>query len=244
MLKLTALPLLVLPLFALADCKDQLDDWARTVKPDLKFDRERAACKINPADGSQTLVALPFAENVTEDGDGDYGLAVIVADTASNEVIALHYQTAFITSDAIRFDALTLDTARYQLAPKLRAFGVRGAHRGSSRVNPYSSNSLNLYLLEGSTLRRVMTRLEVSAFGGEWDGMCVGELSQTERTLFVTDKGRTSLASLQIDEKTVGTKNELKGDDCEGADTTVTSRTIIKYDQGHYAVPSGMSSIQ
>ncbi|WP_163007248.1 hypothetical protein, partial [Pseudomonas viridiflava] len=72
MLKLAALPLLVLPLFALADCKDQLDDWARTVKPDLKFDRERAACKINPADGSQTLVALPFAENVTEDGDGDY----------------------------------------------------------------------------------------------------------------------------------------------------------------------------
>ncbi|WP_122439037.1 hypothetical protein [Pseudomonas viridiflava] len=245
MLKLAALPLLVLPLLASADCTEQLENWARTIKPDLKLDKEHAVCKVNPANASQTLAALPFAENVDEDEQGDYGLAVIVADTSSNTIVARHYQAAAISSDAIRFERLTLDTARYQLAPKLRAFGVRVSHIGSSRVNPFSSTALNLYVLEGSTLRPVMNALEVSSSNGEWDGVCVGEFSQTERTLSITDKSSQGFASLQVDAQTVGTQDRLKGEDCESTDSKpITSRTILKYDQGHYAVPSAMSPVQ
>lgn len=245
MLKLAAVPLLILPLFAFADCKDHLENWGKALRPDLKLDKAHAVCKVNPANASQTLAALPFAEDVDEDEQGDYGLAVIVADTSSNKIVAQHYQAAAISSDAIRFEGLTLDTARYQLAPKLRAFGVRVNHIGSSRVNPFSSTALNLYVLEGSTLRPVMNALEVSSSNGEWDGMCVGEFSQTERTLSITDKTSKGFASLQVDEQTVGTQDRLNGEDCESTDSKpVTSRTILKYDQGQYAVPSTMSPVQ
>ncbi len=242
MLKLAAVPLLILPLFAVADCTDQLDNWARTIKPELKFDRERAVCKVNPANASQTLAALPFAESVTADGEGDYGLAVLVANTTSSKIIAQHYQSAAISSDAIFFDDLTLDTARYQLAPKLRAFGVRVALRNSSRVVTVSSTLLNLYLFEGKTLRPVMNALEVSRYNGESDGMCDGQFSETQRTLSIANTGMNGMANLQIDARVVKTQNKVKGEECESTDSEpVASRTILKYDKDHYEVPSELS---
>ncbi|WP_122575394.1 hypothetical protein [Pseudomonas viridiflava] len=242
MLKLAALPLLVLPLLASADCTEQLADWARAIKPDLKLDKEHAVWKINPANASQTLAALPFAESVTVDGEGDYGLAMLVTDTNSNRIIAQHYQSAAISSDAIFFDGLTLDTARYQLAPKLRAFGVRVALRNSSRVVTVDSTLLNLYVLEGKTLRPVMKALEVSRYNGESDGMCTGQFTQTQRTLSIAGKGINGMANLQIDEQVVKTLHKVKGEECESTGSKpVASRTILKYDKGHYEVPDELS---
>ncbi|RMQ47776.1 hypothetical protein ALQ04_04080 [Pseudomonas cichorii] len=242
--KIAVLPLLFFPLIAFADCTEHLQTWASTLQPDLKFDSARAVCKVNPANPGQVLAALPFAETVDADGQGDYGLGVLVASAANGEIIARQYQRAAISSDAFRFESLSLDTARYQLAAKIRAFGVRISHEGSSRVNPFGSTALNLYVLEGSTLRPVLKALEVISSSGEWDGMCAGDFSRSERTLSIADKGQHGFASLTIDQKIIGTQNLRKGEDCQRIKgKPASARFTLDYDGSQYNVPKELSPL-
>lgn len=242
MLKVAVVPLLFLPIFAWADCTEHLQTWAQTLHPELKFDSQRAVCKVNPGDARQVLAALPFAVNVDEDAQGDYGLDVLVADADSGKVIAHSYQDAAIVSDAVQFTNLRLDTARYQLAPGLRAFGVRISHEGSSRVNPFSSETLSLYLYDGAKLRQVMSNLLVDLSGGEWEDNCAGEFNQTKRTLVVGKPGKEGFASLRVTEESTDSHSVAKGDDCQetGGDTA-TSTYTLDYDGNQYPVPTGLS---
>jgi hypothetical protein len=242
MYKLAALPLLFFPLFAFADCRDELQTWAKNLHPKLKFDSARAVCKINPADPTQVLAALPFAENVDKDDMGDYGLGVLVASATNGNIVAHHYQSAAISSDAIRFESLSLDTARYQIAPKLRAFGVRVTYEGASRVNPLSSTTLSLYVLDGLMLGQVMNKLEVRRSNGEWDGNCAGDIATTRRTLSIGNEGKNGFSRLLIDEKVITSHTRLKGDDCEDIDgKPATARFTLDYDGSQYGVPKGLS---
>lgn len=240
--KLAALPLLFFPIFAFADCRDELQIWAKTLHPKLKFESARAVCKVNPGDPTQVLAALPFAENVDKDDGGDYGLDVLVANASNGEIVAHHYQSAAISSDAIRFEGLSLDTARYQVAPRLRAFGIRISHEVSSRVVILSGTTLSLYVLDGSVLRQVMNKLEVSRSNGEWDANCAGYFAETRRTLAMGDVGRNGFARLHIDEKVITSHTRLKGDDCEDIEgKPATAKFTLDYDGSQYGVPNGLS---
>ncbi|WP_349969944.1 hypothetical protein [Pseudomonas caspiana] len=243
--KLAVLPLLFFPLFASADCTDEIQGWAKTLRPDLKLDTEHAVCKINPGDSSQILAALPFAENVAEDGQGDYGLGVIVASATTGKIIARHYQARAISSDAIYFYGLELDTARYQLSPKLRAFGVRVNYGGSSRPNPFESKVLTLYAaLPGDQLRPLMSGLEVSRSNGEWDTRCAGEFSDTQRTISISDQSNKGLAVLRVEQKVIDTQTRPKGEECERIPAKpVVTRFTLEYDGSQYPVPKELSSL-
>ncbi|GFM81355.1 hypothetical protein PSCICN_20470 [Pseudomonas cichorii] len=244
-LPLLFFPLLASPLLASANCTDKIQGWAKALRPDLKLDSEHAVCKINPGDSSQVLAALPFAENVTEDGQGDYGLGVIVVNASNGKIISQHYQAAAISSDAIYFSRLELDTARYQLAPKLRAFGVRVTYGGSSRPNPFESEVLTLYAaLPGSQLHPVVSGLEVSRSNGEWDTRCAGEFTETQRTISISDKGNKGLAALKVEQKVIDTQNRPKGEECEriSAEPVITHFTL-NYDGSQYPVPKELSSL-
>ncbi|MDF9616337.1 hypothetical protein P5705_01660 [Pseudomonas entomophila] len=239
----TVLPLLFFSLCAWGDCTQHLQTWAKALHPTLELGSEYAVCKVNPADNSQVVAALPMMEGVDEDGHGDYGLEVLVADAVSGKILAHSYQHAAIISDAMRFSGLVLDTARYQVAPGLRAFGVRISHSGSSRVNPYGSETLSLYVNDGSQLRLIMGHLVVSESQGEWDGFCAGDFRETKRTLAIGKPGREGFTRLRVTEVSTGSQSMLRGeDDCEeikgDSRTTVFS---LDYDGSRYDVPKGLT---
>lgn len=242
MRQFTLLPLLCFPLIAFGDCTAQLQSWAKSLHPTLALDSENAVCKVNPADAGQVLAALPFAETADENRQGNYGLEVLVADAATGNIIAHRYQPAAISSDAIVFSHLSLDTARYQLRPGLRAFGVRLTYVGASRANPFSATTLNLYTLNGSALHQVLNKLTVAQDGGEWDGICAGDFSQTQRTLSMGDIGKHGFASLRVSEVTTSSHAVAKGDDCQEMDyKPKVMGFILNYDGTQYGVPSGLS---
>lgn len=242
MRKLAVLPLLILPLFAFADCRDQLQGWADVLQPTLKLDLEHSVCKANPADPKQVLAALTFTDNVDENNQGDYDLVVLVANAADGKIIGHHYQHAAISSDAVQFEELTLDTGRYQLAPQRRAFGIRVTYEGSSRVNPYGGTSLSLYVLDGAVVRRVMDKLMVNQSTGEWDGTCTGDFVDTTRTLSIGEMGKKGWARLVVDEKVAASHDQAKGDDCQSIDKKpVTAKFTLDYDGSQYGVPQGLT---
>lgn len=243
MRRFTVLTLLIFPMIAWGDCTQYLQTWAQALHPTLKLESEYAVCKVNPADASQVVAALPMMEDVDEAGHGDYGLDILMADAASGKIIARSYQHAAIISDAMRFSGLTLDTARYQVAPGLRAFGVRISHTGSSRVNPYSSETLSLYVNDGSQLRQIMGHLVVSESQGEWDGFCAGDFSETKRTLAIGKPGNEGFTRLRVTEVSTGSQSVLKGDDdCEEIKgDSKTTMISLDYDGSRYEVPKGLT---
>ena len=71
MRRFTALPLLFAPMIAWGDCTKNLQTWAQALHPTLSLASDFAVCKVNPADTSQVLAALPLKVNVDEYGQGD-----------------------------------------------------------------------------------------------------------------------------------------------------------------------------
>lgn len=242
MRRVVALALLCLPALAFADCDSQLPKWAKALHPTLTFDTEHSVCKVSPADPGRTLAALTFVESGDADGDATYGLEVLSADSKTGAIKSHVYQSGAINSDAIQFRTLSLDTARYQLAAGVRAFGVRMEYTGSSRVNPYSATVLNLYVEEGQKLRKVLDDLKTSESNGEWDGNCEGDFSQTNRTLSIGKTASKGFATLVLDSKSVASHSVPKGDDCDNTDDKPElKKTELSYNGSAYDVPKELN---
>lgn len=237
---------LCFPLFAHAapdntSCDANLTKWMKALHPGRTFDPAQSACKAWPANPSLTLAVQAMPEAGATDEGGKYDVEVVVADSQSGAIVAHLYEPAAIVSDAIVFRQLELDTARYQLTPRLRAFGVRVTYESSSRANPYEGQALSLYVLDGHTLRRVVDDLDVLNSNGEWDTNCAGTFSKTTRTLALGAPGASGYAALRVGETTVDSVNKLVNGDCVSADhAPKRSAATLNYDGTAYGVPKAL----
>jgi hypothetical protein len=228
-----------------ADCQAHLATWMKTLHPGRQLDTEHAACKIWPADPSLTLAVQALPKSGNTDDQGEYDVEVLIADSKSAAIVAHLYEAAAISADAIRFTQIDLDTARYQLTPQLRAFGVRVSYEGSSRVAPYEAQALSLYVLDGHTLRRVVDKLTVENNSGDWDGNCAGTFSTITRTLAVgpvSGNGNANgYATLRVGESSKESVSKQTAKDCVSTDRPPKrSTTTLEYDGGAYRVPKAL----
>lgn len=232
---------LLTPALAHAGCEDNFAKWTQQLHPGRTLDTEHAVCKVWPANEALTIAALPLPQKGNSDDEGNDDLEVLVADTASGTVIAHQFQKSAIAYDAVRFSGLALDTARYQITPQNRAFGVRVMHEGSSRVNPFAQTALSLYVIDGQSLRTVLDRLTVEDSGGEWDGNCAGTFNHTTRTLGIGPAGKDGYATLRVTEQSVQTINTPTKNDCANKDQPAKRVSItLEYRNGQYGVPKAM----
>jgi hypothetical protein len=119
------------------------------------------SCKLWPYKNNIVLVAFAFTPEVGGKQDVEYEKNLIVAmiDKATQRVVSSNQ--SIIYEDAITEigpDSFELDTARYQLTPDVRAFGLRfnSSARGPSCGEGRSSNELTLFVPEGDKLRSVL----------------------------------------------------------------------------------------
>lgn len=230
------------PLLAHAGCEDNFAKWAQQLQPGRSVDADRAAvCKVWPANPALTIAALPLPRPGNTDIQGTDDLEVLVANTATGAVIAHLFEKSALQFDAVAIRGLDIDTARYQLTPQLRAFGVRVDYDNMSRASPYEAKALSLYVVEGSKLRKVLGGLKVEESGGEWDENCAGTRHDTVRTIAMGAADKSGYAALKVTTKTATTISTLVAGNC--VDHTKPARPSIatlKYENGHYEVSKGM----
>ncbi|WMN19179.1 MULTISPECIES: hypothetical protein [Pseudomonas] len=205
-------------------------------------------CKEWPAFAGQSISLLaeltPDPAVADTSGDGSYDLHLAVLDRQGGQALASYRQPAAFVSDAIHLDSLKLDTGRFQLAPQVRAFGVRAAFSGSSRVNPFDQVLLSLYVREGARLRPVMEKFVAYSYSGEWDGQCTGQRVETTRTLDIAKTGSHGYADLIVRSVSVTTLGEGQGEQCQSR--SVTSKpvlTTLHYDGQRYVLPNELNGI-
>ncbi len=120
-----------------------------------------AACRKSPADTSQAIVALAYhsgdGDRQDDNGEDDYDLDLAIVDIDSGRILAHRHDANGIESDAVSLGRVWLDTARYDLAPGRRAFGVRTRNDAHCWQCAYGYTKLSLYLRDGSELRKILT---------------------------------------------------------------------------------------
>ncbi|MCU0120413.1 hypothetical protein N8H74_19280 [Pseudomonas sp. B2M1-30] len=204
----------------------------------VKGDQDYSVCKEWPAYEGLTLSAYAHLNPAVADAFGTYDLDVSVLSEGHSAPIAAYHQAAAYTLEGVGLQELALDTARYKLAPDLRAFGVRARLNNASRLNPVEENQLSLYVREGAKLRSVLSKLLVYQYGGEWDGNCAGERFEITRTVEIAKTNSHAYADLIVKTQQTHTTSVGEGDACE--DKTIVDKpvlTTLRYDGDSYAVP-------
>jgi hypothetical protein len=231
---------LMAPVLAHAGCEDMMSGWMKTLHPDNKLAAEYSACKAWPANPQLTLAVMALAHDASDESASGHDAELVVADSASGAVIAHFYQRNAIVEQEMTFTDIALDTARYDLSPAIRAFGVRVSYRGRSRVAPSGETSLRLYVLENKTLRPVLDGLAVEQANGEWDDRCEGFYDSTKRTIATGPADREGYASLKVTEKTVHSVTRMVKDECVNQDGAPKQKDFtLEYRNGRYSVPQG-----
>jgi len=140
-----------------------------------------------PHQRGTSVVAIPYDESGGfEEDDFMASLYVAFVDGLTGQIkqkVHLYTEGDYLSSDAIRLDEISIDTAPYMVAEEKRAFGIRIKYRGMSRVNPYGYETLSLILSDGNQLAEILHDCRTSEDHGEWDGNCSGQFTEENSVL-------------------------------------------------------------
>lgn len=175
-------------------------------------------CKIWPIDSSQTIVVLAHFQKGSsftspESNMGLYDLDILLVKTKSARVVSRLFQKGALSSDSVGLDRIAIDTARYNLAPNVRAFGIRVHYAHPKRYYPHEFEDLNLYVINGEEISLVLDKLGTIDSGGEV-GECDGFFSDTRRTLAIGKTTSHGYADLVVTTKTIDSETKILNGEC------------------------------
>lgn len=217
-----------------------------TVLPDRAGWRrapQAGTCRVWPAHPELTLLAVPVwndRDSLPDAPDGDLELMVI--DTASATPRAWSVLRGAVDSDAVRFDGVALDTARYRLDDAHWTFGVRTRFTGASSPNPYSETRLRLIAYTPGHLQVLTQPISVDIAQGEWDTRCAGQFQTTTRTLEVGAPRPPGFADLIVRERQVARRSAVRGETCVDSDAPAVQRSYrLRHDGRAYPFLDALS---
>ena len=200
---------------------------AGPTRPDT---RVTAACKPSPTDKALTIVAAAY------DRGTDYDKNLVVALVSTRVVAAF---TGAIEEDAsmlVRGGSLRIDTARYQLAPGVRAFGVDVS---SGKAGPHcadggSGATRSLFVRDGAALRPVVIGVLLQSWHAEGgmapcpdfapDTKGLGEIAETTTSLSMLPHATHGFADIALTSVTDLHPGHSK-------------RVVLRYDGSTYSGP-------
>ncbi|AZA82700.1 hypothetical protein EG341_03680 [Chryseobacterium lactis] len=170
-------------------------------------------------------------------GEDEYNFTIrnyIVITDGNGTIRNQYFDPTEIISDAIMLTGLTIDTGLYTIGTNIRAFGVKVDFTGSSRPNPYSSETISLYYPEGKTLRKVLDQFELDSSHGEWDTRCNGEFENRHSVMIIGTAKTNNFSDIKIKTTSVTTINKDLNGECEGKETSKTSYKTLQFKNGKY----------
>jgi hypothetical protein len=163
-------------------CSDAVEEALRAARPYAVGlgDVVSQHCKPWPPSADRVSAAVMAFQSTAKSPDGDAAWEVVLALLDSRTLRPLHMRWTHVDSDAligIAEGSFRLDTAAWQLAPQLRALGLRfhSTVHGSQYAEAYWGNELALFVPEGSSLRKVLdvathVRARLENAEDEWQG--------------------------------------------------------------------------
>lgn len=202
----------------------------------------RVSCKQLPnAPGTAVIAAFHLTTPATDDpsaDDGDYDLHLILTDSQGRIQAQVREKNA-AQSDAVRLDDVGIDTARYILAPNVRAFGVSTTNAAHCYQCVFSETKLSLFVPSGKSLNKVWSGLASSSGGDDsrTDEGCTSPVKEMRKLFSMgvsTNAGYADLMITTVTSFTPGFNPDNENQVCaKGAPTQRSTETWV-YDGAQY----------
>jgi len=234
--------LLSLSQLGYADCTSLTDNVSKVLAyPNNEF----FDCKIDPVDTNKTIVALAHSQ---ENNASLYNLDVLLVEINNGKIVQHLFQEGAFESDAVAFSGITIDTARYKLAPELRAFGIRANFESNSRMYALYTKTISLYVSQDQKLKQVLANLIMYDYANSFsngDDECSPTIiydtkSETKRTLAIAKTTSHGYADLLLQEKTTNNESKMVKNKCVVATTKTTKKYTLHFNGDVYVVPDAL----
>lgn len=221
--------------YAYAECADDYKIIARDLYSEGRVQQYEPVCKVWPSTGLMIMAtALDSEQGI------DIGLALI--DPKSKIVVVSRREVDMLSGTAIYNTGIAIDTADYRINGRDTAFGIRTSWQGSSKPNPYNSESLNLYILRDDKLQKILDDLNVYEYSGEWDTHCEGVFVDRKRILIMAPTSKSTNMIL-IKEEETREQSTPTSNGCETLKHWQPLKThIINFVKGGYKVNDSLRS--
>lgn len=177
---------------------------------DLWSDRMANACRYDPGHDKRIIVALthlPGEEKTGRKSNDDSrfmrDLDVVILDSESHTLVAHTHESEAIEDGGDRLEGIDIDTARYMLAPGLRAFGVSVRNGTHCTCANSSDTALRLYMQHGNRIDQIGTVNTYSWQSGYETGTdappaCTSTATTKKTVISVAKSSNHGLADLQL----------------------------------------------
>lgn len=118
------------------------------------------------------LETIIFIPKITEQEEDRFTLDahLVLVNNTNGEIKSRFTKKECWFSDALKLDRIELNYQPYKIAENSKIIGIEVEYFGSSRVNPYTSKQLSLFLREEGDLRRILTDFEIYKHTEEING--------------------------------------------------------------------------
>tara|TARA_R110000765_G_scaffold366084_3_gene456217 strand:+ start:2509 stop:3768 length:1260 start_codon:yes stop_codon:yes gene_type:complete len=203
------------------------------------LNRALIIAKVNPSNTQETIMVIPeYAEKDEEETYFELNSHIVLVNNLTCKITHKYYESSETNgwiSDAIHLTEITIDTAPYIVAKDTRAFGVRVNYNGSSSANPYSNETISLFVKSGDALKNVLHNFEVMKYGGEWDTNCAGEFDEEKKVLIIAEKITNGFFDIIVKSTRMHSVNYItEYDDCESEKDVVNQKIHLKFDGETY----------
>jgi hypothetical protein len=166
-------------------------------------------------------------------------LEIVIMNLADGAVVSHRHEPGVISSDAIQFDGLSIDTGRYVLAPGKRAFGIRTTHSAHCYQCAYSDSDLSLYMLNGTRIDPIL-QVRVGETRNESTPECPDAIIESTTAIDVGPGMSHGVADLIL---TTTLKTSANGEDTPATCMSVDTKTIrARFEGKSYRLPTGAIS--
>ncbi len=197
------------------------------------------AFKILPNRPNEAIVAIPeIVEGSEEEHYFTLNTHIAYVNMENKQVLFDYFESSKTNgwvSDAIMLTEIIIDTAPYTVTENERAFGIKTHFVGSSRVNPYESDRLSLFIIANNNLQKVLHNFEILDNGGEWDGNCEGEFINEKKILIISEEKNNGYFDILVKHKiTNNITFEDENGDCDSKDSVTIKTSVLKFDGKTY----------
>jgi len=197
--------------------------------------------QIKPLPGipGAKIVAEACLQRGIEDAENDsYDLHLTI--TGRKPEMTAHFARKLSNGGGVRFTDMKIDTARYEVAPGLRAFGIRAGWSMSFA----SSDLLSLFIVQGSEIREILSDAAMRIYFTNRGSPCMRKNRQAERIIVIDKRRNHGFFDLLVKETLDDWDEEADAQgNCDDTPVHRQQRVYrLQFDGKQYNIPAEMAN--
>ena len=195
------------------------------------IDEELYTEKVLPYDTNKLVMVFPLAKG--DENEASFDLYVVVYNLLQKKIAQFYKGIDEYSSDAIVLEKLSIDTAKFIVNEKERAFGLRAYFRNYSRVSAFSEETFSLFLPQETSLKKILNQYSLNTSRSESYDECEASLSENSTSMFMMDSKKTK-GYFNIKNRITLIRNTFSADCRDEKEEKSTKIVFLKYNGKEY----------